>query len=164
MWAMMEKLRMCFMKDGDQAPVAYTPGKCSREVYRFRPPGFASFAGSRRQRVKKTGNGATIERILGNQAIFVLQHRDANVVFAPPVRARIDITDLHIKPAAKQRHEFLDENITQMAAAAAVYPQARHSTGALQAFDNCRRELPKAAGFAQPPASKDKAGKNAADS
>ena len=77
--------------------------------------------------VEDTGERIPVELMLTDATAIELNDRHACAILFLPVLPRIDIEDLKLSPASHERHDFLDELFTQMAAWTAIDPNIRHS-------------------------------------
>ena len=76
--------------------------------------------------VEDTGERIPVELMLTDETAIELNDRHARAIFFLPVLPRLDIQDLKLSPASHERHDFLDELFTQMAAGTAIDLNIRH--------------------------------------
>jgi hypothetical protein len=61
-----------------------------------------------------------VEMILADDLAVIFDDRNADVIIAAPVSARVDIVNHDLEPAAYERQQFFDQNLAQVASLPAV--------------------------------------------
>ena len=120
---------MCFIKRGNLAPAAGPPENLAAKYTCYRIP---------------------IEKMHTDNLVRILDHRYIHEKPLMPVRVRVDIPDFESQLSLDERHQLLDQILTEVATLPAVDLQCIHLVVRQdKSFRDRRRKIAQAARLAQ---------------